>query len=63
MCVFECVILPHRCTVLHHGVVQLVALGSAPGKETALTHIIVEMLQTAIPRQRQREETTDGGEK
>lgn len=47
-----CVVLPHRRAVLHHGVVELVALGSAPRKEAALTHVIVEMLQTAIPRKR-----------
>lgn len=42
--------LPHRRAVLHHGVVELVALGRAPGEEAALAHVIVEMLQAAIPR-------------
>lgn len=50
-----CVLLSHRCTVFHHGVVELVALGGAPRKEAALTHVVVEMLQTAISR--------EGGEK
>lgn len=53
MCVFGCVpvLLSHRCAVLHHGVVELVALGCAPREEAALTHVVVEMLQTAIPRE------------
>lgn len=53
MYVFECVrvLLSHRCAVLHHGVVELVALGGAPREEAALTHVVVEMLQTAIPRE------------
>lgn len=50
-----CVLLPHRCAVLHHGVVEFVALGSAPRKEAALTNVIVEMLQTAIPAPREEE--------
>lgn len=50
-----CMSLSHRCAVLHHGVVELVALGGAPRKEAALTHVIVEMLQTAIPRERDRQ--------
>lgn len=44
-----CVLLPHRRAVFNHGVVELVALGSTPRKEAALTHVVVEMLQTAIP--------------
>lgn len=39
----------HRCAVLHHGVVELVALGCASREEAALAHVVVEMLQTAIP--------------
>lgn len=39
----------HRRAVLHHGIIELVALGGAPGEEAALTHVIVEMLQAAIP--------------
>lgn len=42
----------HRRAVLHHGVVQLVALGCASGEEAALAHVVVEMLQTAIPVKR-----------
>lgn len=54
-------VLPHRCAVLHHGVVELVALGGAPRKEAALTNVVVEMLQTAIPKERER--GRGGGEK
>lgn len=49
-----CVLLSYRCAVLHHWVVKLVTLGGAPRKEAALTHVVVEMLQTAIPRDRER---------
>lgn len=45
---------PHRCAVLNHGVVELVAFGGAPRKEAALTHVVVEMLQTAIPVNRHK---------
>ena len=54
-------LLPHRCAVLHHGVVELVALGGAPRKEAALTNVIVEMLQTAIPTETHKK--TERGEK
>lgn len=65
MCLYVClcVLLTHRCAVLHHGVVELVALGGAPRKEAALTHIVVEMLQTAIPRERGGEERKAGIER
>lgn len=60
--------IPYRCAVLHHGVVELVALGSAPREEAALAHVIVEVLQTAVPgegergtqREREREIVRDG---
>lgn len=39
----------HRCAVLHHWIVELVALGCASREEAALAHVIVEMLQTPIP--------------
>lgn len=39
----------HRCAVLHHWIVELVALGCASREEAALAHVVVEMLQTAIP--------------
>lgn len=41
----------HRGAVLHHGVVQLVALGRPPREEAALTHIIIEVLEAAVPVQ------------
>lgn len=53
--------IPYRCAVLHHGVVELVALGSAPREEAALAHVIVEVLQTAIPEERERQ-TDERGE-
>lgn len=69
-CVHVCVcvwaMIPYRCAVLHHGVVELVALGSAPREEAALAHVIVEVLQTAVPgesergTQREREIEGDG---
>lgn len=43
----------HGGTVLHHRVVELVTLGGSSREEAALTHIIVEMFQTAIPIERQ----------
>lgn len=46
----------HRCAVLHHGVVELVALGCASREEAALAHVVVEMLQTAIPTMRRLQE-------
>lgn len=55
--VFVRVRLPHRCAVLHHGVVELVALGSAPREEAALAHVVVEMLQAAIPGERWGEDS------
>lgn len=55
VCVCDCALIPYRCAVLHHGVVELVALGSAPREEAALAHVIVEVLQTAIPEERERE--------
>lgn len=54
-CVCDCALIPYRCAVLHHGVVELVALGSAPREEAALAHVIVEVLQTAIPEERERD--------
>lgn len=48
--------IPYRCAVLHHGVVELVALGGAPREEAALAHVIVEVLQTAIPVERRMRE-------
>lgn len=54
--VMQAVLRSHRCAVLHHGVVELVALGGASREEAALAHIVVEMLQTAIPTMRRLEE-------
>lgn len=62
VCVCVSVLLPHRCAVLHHGVVELVALGCAPRKEAALTHVVVEVLQTAIPEKERERERHRGGE-
>lgn len=52
----QAVLCSHRCAVLHHGVVELVALGGASGEEAALAHVVVEVLQTAIPTMRRLEE-------
>ena len=57
MCV--CVCVPHRRAVLHHGVVELVALGGSSREEAALTHVIVKVLQTAIPREKQDNKSND----
>lgn len=46
----------YRRAVLHHGVVELVALGCTSREEAALAHVVVEMLQTAIPTMRRLEE-------
>lgn len=57
-----CLFIPYRCAVLHHGVVELVALGGAPREEAALAHVIVEVLQTAIPEERDGETDERGAE-
>lgn len=54
--VMQTILHSHRCAVLHHGVVELVALGCASREEAALADVIVEMLQTAIPTMRRLEE-------
>lgn len=64
VCVRACVrdeaFIPYRCAVLHHGVVELVALGGAPREEAALAHVIVEVLQTAIPEEGREGQTNEG---
>lgn len=54
--VMQRILRSHRRAVLHHGVVELVAFGCASREEAALAHIVVEMLQTAIPTTRRLEE-------
>ena len=60
-CVCVCVWPSYRRAVLHHRVVELVALGRAPREEAALTHIIVKVLQTAIPTETENEGGRGGG--
>lgn len=52
----QTILCAHRCAVLHHGVVELVALSCTPREEAALAHVVVEMLQAAIPTMRRVEE-------
>ena len=56
--VIQTIMHSHRCAVLHHGVVEFVALGCASREEAALAYVIVEMLQTAIPTIRSVEKRT-----